>query len=308
MKTEEIVSLSLKQLIALFFMVFYFYYKRFYLLFLWDSVKKFILSLRRRIPELISSFPYSICILPEELSSAALFLFNGSPRKLGFFRRLHLIAKFYIISLSIHCLHRQSEMFRVAGAILSIPSDAEGCVVEAGSYKGGSAAKLSLACKIAGRELVVFDSFEGFPEDDEFRDKPSRRIHAGSLAQRSDFFKNGMRGSLKEVKDNIEKFGSIESCKFAQGWFKDTMSGFNGKISVIYLDVDLASSAKTCLKYLYPLLEENGALFSHDGAFQPVIDVFDDDRFWENEVGFKKPAIEGLRKEKLVRIVKTAKA
>ena len=308
MKTEEIVGLSLKQSIAVFFMVFYFYYKRFDLLFMWNSIKKLILSLRRRIPELILSFPYSIRVLPEELSSVSLFLFNRSPRKPDFFQRFYLIARFYIISLSIHCLHRQSEMFSVADSILSIPPSLEGCVVEAGSYKGGSAAKLSLACKIAGREFVVFDSFEGFPEDDEFKDGLSRRIHAGGPAQKSDFFKKGLCGSLEEVKDNIEKFGFIDNCKFVQGWFKDTMPDFNKKISMIYLDVDLASSAKACLKYLYPLLEENGALFSHDGAFPPVIDVFDDDRFWENEVGFKKPPIAGLRKKKLIKIVKAVKA
>ena len=308
MKTEEIVSLSLKQLIIGFFIVFYFYYKRFYLLSILNFIKNFILSLRRRIPELVSSLPYSIRVLPEEISSVALFLFNGSPQKLAFFQRLYLLVRFYLISLSVHCLHRQSEMLRVAGSILSISPDLEGCVVEAGSYKGGSAAKLSIACKMVGRELVVFDSFEGFPEDDEFQDELSRRIHAGSSAQKSSFFKKGLRGNLEEVKGNVEKFGFINSCKFVQGWFKDTMPSFNRKISMIYLDVDLASSAKACLKYLYPLLEENGTLFSHDGAFPPVVDVFDDDRFWENEVGFKKPAIAGLRKEKLIKIVKAIKA
>ncbi|HLT27990.1 MAG TPA: TylF/MycF/NovP-related O-methyltransferase, partial [Zeimonas sp.] len=40
-------------------------------------------------------------------------------------------------------------------------------LVEAGCFKGGSTAKLSLLAELAGRELVVFDSFEGLPDNDE---------------------------------------------------------------------------------------------------------------------------------------------
>ena len=71
-----------------------------------------------------------------------------------------------------------------------------------------------------------------------------------------------------------------------------------------YLDVDLASSTKTCLKYLYPLVIPGGIIYSQDGDFPLVIEVFNDDRFWENEVGCKKPDIEGLGKKKLLKIIK----
>jgi O-methyltransferase len=42
-------------------------------------------------------------------------------------------------------------------------------VVECGTYAGGSTANLSLVCALVGRELEVFDSFEGLP-DPEARD------------------------------------------------------------------------------------------------------------------------------------------
>ena len=89
-----------------------------------------------------------------------------------------------------------------------------------------------------------------------------------------------------------------------KGWFNVTMPQFNKKISAIYLDVDLASSTKVCLKYLYPLLVPGGILVSQDGDFPLVIDVFDDDSFWENEVGCKKPMIEGLGVNKMIKIKK----
>ncbi len=49
--------------------------------------------------------------------------------------------------------------------ILEFPPSSElpGDVIECGSYKGGSAACLSLVCRIMGRKLRVYDSFRGFP-------------------------------------------------------------------------------------------------------------------------------------------------
>ena len=48
--------------------------------------------------------------------------------------------------------------------ILETPSNVNGVVVECRTWKGGSVANLSLVCKITGRKLLIFDSFEGFPE------------------------------------------------------------------------------------------------------------------------------------------------
>ena len=39
----------------------------------------------------------------------------------------------------------------------------EGVVVECGCFLGGSTANLSLVCEVVGRELIVYDSFEGLP-------------------------------------------------------------------------------------------------------------------------------------------------
>ena len=94
------------------------------------------------------------------------------------------------------------------------------------------------------------------------------------------------------MKQNIEKYGELRVCKFIKGWFEDTMPQFTKKIAAVYVDVDLASSTKTCLKYLYPLIIPGGVLYSQDNDF------------WEKEVGCKKPYIEGLGTQKLIRIIK----
>jgi len=245
------------------------------------------------VPKIVLKlFSYStFCKFFKGIPSVLSFLFNKNLSNTNFLLRLYLIVKFYLISLYIPCPHKQSEILQIVESILSIPPDVEGCVVEAGSYKGGSAIKLSLACKIINRPLVVFDSFEGTPENDE----TEGGMHFG---------KGAYQATLEEVKKNIREFGNIDVCRFYKGWFENTMPKFNKKICLIFMDVDLASSTKTCLKYFYPLLINRGVIFSHDGHIEYVVKMLESDKFWEDEVNYKKPYIEGLRERKLLRIIK----
>jgi O-methyltransferase len=149
------------------------------------------------------------------------------------------------------------------------------------------------------RRLVVFDSFKGFP--------PNCEPHKKSILGHSidGWFREGnFRGTLDEVKSNVARFGDLGSCEFIEGWFDTTMPFFSEPILAAYLDVDLVASTKTCLRYLYPQIVPGGLLYSQDGDFPLVIKVFDDDKFWEEEVGCQKPMIEGLGKRKMLRIKK----
>ena len=228
---------------------------------------------------------------------ACLSLLRDRSLTLSFREKLSLIEELYVISFNVHSLHTQAQMLAFMRAILSRPSSIKGVVVEAGCYKGGSTAKFSLAADIAGRKLIVFDSFAGIP-------KNSERDHAKMFGGRASFNEGDYCGTLADVKANVAKFGKINRCRFVPGWFDETMAAFKEPVVAIYLDVDLASSTRCCLKYLYPLLQPGGVLFSSDGDIPLVIDVFDDDDFWLNEVGCKKPQIHGLRKTKLIKIVK----
>lgn len=205
------------------------------------------------------------------------------------------------ISKHVECPHNPSHILSFLTALLKLPQGIEGSIVEAGAFKGGSTAKISLIAEQLGKQLIVFDSFEGLPENSEDHD---RSIFGYSI--KNWFEGKEFCGSLEEVKSNIEKHGKIEVCRFVKGWFEDTLPGFSEKVCAAYLDVDLASSTKTCLKYLYPKLVEGGVLVSQDGDFPLVIDVFDDDDFWENEIGCSKPVIVGLRKSKMLTIIKSS--
>src|SRR6185312_14114292 len=213
----------------------------------------------------------------------------------GFTEKVKILLSIRRADLKIQCPHLQSEMLLVISSILALPAGREGVVVEAGSFLGGSAAKFSQACAMRRRKLVVFDSFEGIPENNEAHD---RNIFGG-LAK---FDKGDWAGSIDLVQKNIRTYGRIEVCEFVKGWFEDTMRNFKRPIEVAYIDVDLASSTRTCLKYLFPLLRPGGIIYSQDGHLPLVIDVLKDERFWNVDVGVKKPRMDGLGSKKIVTI------
>ena len=189
----------------------------------------------------------------------------------------------------IHCAHTHSEIVAVVTEILRMPKSVPGVVLEAGCFKGGSTAKLSLATKLAGRKLLVYDSFEGLPGVDE--------------QERDQFSQGDYSGALEEVKNNVGKHGALEVCQFIRGWFDQTMPALATPVVVAFVDVDLRDSLETCLNYIYPLLVPGGAIFSHDGHLPICVDLMRDPQFWKR---FNEPAPEfdGLGTRKLVRLRK----
>lgn len=167
-----------------------------------------------------------------------------------------------------------------------------GCIVEAGAYKGGSASKLSLAARLAGRRLYVFDSFSGLPIHDE---PHSKSIFGGQIA----FPAGAWRGTIDEVRATIDRYGVSEVCELVPGWFDDTLPGFTEPVAVAYIDVDLATSTRICLAYLYPLLIRDGVLFSQDGHVPLVVDEI---RAFAARTGAR---VVGLGERKLVELRRT---
>jgi O-methyltransferase len=187
-------------------------------------------------------------------------------------------------------------MARVVRTVLTIPPERTGCVVEAGCFKGGSTVKLSIACGLAGRRLVVFDSFEGLPLH--------REPHGQTIFGEQTRFVPGLyAGALEEVTSNVRRFGELAVCRFIKGWFNDTMPSFHEPVVAAFIDVDLAASTRTCLQYLYPLLIPGGVIFSHDGHLPLCMEVFGDRLLWA-AIGGPPPVIAGLGTQKLIAITK----
>ncbi|HET89922.1 MAG TPA: methyltransferase [Chloroflexi bacterium] len=259
-------------------------------------IKRIKAAIKRRIPPPWLTFRHVLWLYPGDPIRVLVFLLKGwSNNSISFGERLRLIKRLYRITFNLDCPHTQSQILAVLEAIFST---SQGCIVEAGCFKGGSTAKFSIGAKMTNKRLVVFDSFQGIPDNEESHDKSIFGKHVGP------FQPGSYCGALDEVQQNVQRFGEIAACEFVEGWFEDTLPGFAEKIGVIYLDVDLVSSTRTCLKFLYPLLIPGGILFSQDGHLPLVVEAFDDDAFWEHEVGCKKPPIQGLGTSALLKLVK----
>ena len=214
-------------------------------------------------------------------------------------KRRDVLARMRNVTANVECPHTESQVLAFMIEVIALPSSVEGVIVEAGSFKGGSTAKLSFAAALAGRKLVVFDSFQGLP--------PNAEPHTESILGHSieGWFQEGeFAGTLEEVRSNVENYGVLESCEFRQGWFDETMPQMDMGVCAAYLDVDLASSTRTCLKYLYPRLSPGGLLVSQDGDFPLVIEALRDEAFWEEEVAWPRPPMVGVGRSKIIKILK----
>lgn len=211
----------------------------------------------------------------------------------GFQQQKLWLDKLRTIDANVQSAHNSSHILKFLLAILKLPGEVPGCIVEAGAFKGGGTCKISLFANHVQRKLFVFDSFEGLPQNEE------QHIKSTEGHSIKDWFKEGnFAGSLTEVTANVKRYGCPDICQFIPGWFEESLPHFREPIALAYLDVDLASSTRTCLKYFYPLLSVGGAIYSQDGDFPLVIDVLKDEQFWRNEVGCEVlPEIENLGKK-----------
>jgi O-methyltransferase len=208
--------------------------------------------------------------------------------------RVGLVRRFVTTTNHVRTYHTQAEMLAVADRILRLSGRPGLTVVEAGSGKGGSTAKLSLVTGLAGGRLVVFDSFRGIP--------PNREVHRNLWGRRVEFRAGAFRGRLPSVHRTVARFGELRVCDFRKGWFADTLPAFAGHVDVALLDVDLLTSTRTCLTHLVPRLRPGGVVFTQDGHLRAVVDLLADARFWREEVGVEPPHIPGLGSSKLLAI------
>jgi hypothetical protein len=179
------------------------------------------------------------------------------------------------------------ELLLISSEITS--TNVPGVIVECGSFRGGSTATLSAACKKAGRELHVFDSFCGLPEpkaeDQNHRVLSDSEIHT--------YKKGAFAGSLETVKETVSRHGAIQVCHFWKGYFEESLPRFDRQVAVAFCDVDLVESLKTCVRYLWRLMPDEGVLFTHEAHHLEIAKLFHDDAWWEKELGQQAPGLIG---------------
>jgi O-methyltransferase len=201
--------------------------------------------------------------------------------RMNAWRKLTLGMRFFANGIRIQTGTTYKTHLVMALKLLETPPDVMGDVIECGTWKGGSAANLSLICRIVGRKLRVFDSFEGLPAGDPL----DREAH---LYKRGDY-----AGTLDEVRANIQKFGAPECCEFIRGWFKDTLPDLKTPVILAYLDVDLEASLDTCVRSIYPNLTERGYIFIDEVTGTDYCAIFYSERWWHENFKRTPPGLIG---------------
>ena len=155
-----------------------------------------------------------------------------------------------------------------------------GHVAEVGVYKGGSAFLLCELIKRTKKNIYLFDTFEGLPEDNRINKKfsPSK----GWLANTS----------LEKVKRFILKTKiNSKKLKIIKGIFPNilTESIKKQKFCLVHLDTDLFQSTYDGLKFFYPRLIKYGCIISHDySSFGcPGVKIAFDKFLSENKISHK---------------------
>jgi Macrocin-O-methyltransferase (TylF) len=71
-------------------------------------------------------------------------------------------------------------------------------------------------------------------------------------------------GARPEVERNLLSFGDPAGVELIEGWFSDTLKGWSRPLAMLWMDVDLTSSALDVLIPCLPQLDPRGIIFSHE--------------------------------------------
>lgn len=130
----------------------------------------------------------------------------------------------------------------------------DGCVMECGVYKGGSAKfmkNIMIQCK-SNKVLRLFDTFAGMPSVTE-KDKHKE----------GDFKDTDLKEVINYV--GIENMYTI----FHAGKIPDTFIDYkNLKIAFAHVDVDIYQSVWDCCEFIWPRLEKGGVIIFDDYGFE----------------------------------------
>jgi O-methyltransferase len=228
-----------------------------------------------------------LTFLSMPLLLAEYFSFStGQEYGIGFWKKLWIGLRMAANRARIPTASNFLEHLVMATEILKLPKSHAGVVVECGCYKGGSTANLSLVCAAAGRRLFVFDSFRGLPEpkagDAQHTVLEGHKIHC--------YAEGCWSGSLGDVRKNVARCGELSVCEFHAGYFEQTLPSLSVPVVFAFVDADLRDSVKTCIQYLWPLLEDNCRIYTHEAQHQEVVQLFFDPVIWD---GQKPPGLVG---------------
>ncbi len=151
---------------------------------------------------------------------------------------------YHTLDIRSATLHRMAERITMQ----QIP----GSIAELGVYKGDIAWQLNTL--FPDRELLLFDTFEGFDEKDVLTEKEHNYSHAE--------VKNFADTSVEYVRNRLP---APEQASFYKGYFPQTAEELDDRsFALVSLDTDLYEPILAGLCYFYPKLSSGGMILLHD--------------------------------------------
>lgn len=137
-------------------------------------------------------------------------------------------------------------------AIILSEKNCGGAVAELGVYRGDFAKVINEV--FSDRKLYLFDTFEGFPEQDICFEIQNNLLlnKVGKFADTS-------------VEYVLGRMPHPENCIIRQGYFPDTTIGLDEEqYAFVNIDVDLYKPILAGLEYFWPKMVKGGYIFVHD--------------------------------------------
>jgi O-methyltransferase len=242
----------------------------------WNAFKTYRLPVEMNKAHRVLTMPFSIYFL----TAAAKIHPDYNMTQLG---RVGLALRFFWNNARVTSASSYRAHVVMAMKLLELPRSVKGDVVECGCYKGAMTVNLSIACKIAGRKLKVYDSFEGLPPPE-----PKDTWPEGVP-----FIPGVFKGALEEVTDNVRRLGDLDVVEFHKGWFKDTLPHHQGDVVMAVVDVDYHSSLYDCVTALWPHLVNQGYFFIDEYVFTDYCALFYSEKFWRTRFDTDPPGLIG---------------
>lgn len=126
----------------------------------------------------------------------------------------------------------------------------EGDIVECGVAYGNGLITFATFAKLEGkgRKVYGFDSFEGFPTPSIF-DKSHRASMKGEYGD----------ANLEYVQRVIRN-ADVGHVELVKGFVEDTAKDYNGKIALLYIDLDLYEGYKSTLESMFEKVVPGGVI------------------------------------------------
>jgi len=177
---------------------------------------------------------------------------------------------------------------------LTFIENIEGSIAEAGVQEGTSLLFLAGAARALNmkRKIIAIDSFESFPLEFYEKDNVLNQTEKPKSKKPKEDYINQLKLIFKNI--NFE----AENLEIIPGYFKDSLKNYNsGPIALLHLDVDLASSYKEALYFLYPHVVKGGIIlfdeyypeFTKYKDAKDAIDKYLEDKSFEKiDTGYDK--------------------